>query len=128
MDVGSRCPQSLQKILPTVTWATDAKPIETEQDREEAQKQRRLLQDSLRNVESAKKPHAPTVATVKGLLAALREKLQAASQPGVLGRYSKCGAQVAEARAENAAVQVANENVQNRQEKLVANIIRDIGE
>ena len=80
--------RSLQKILPTVTWATDAKPIETEQDREEARKQRRLLQDSLRNFESARRPCAPTVARVKDLLAALREKLEAASQPGVLGRYS----------------------------------------
>ena len=120
--------RSLQKILPTVTWATDAKPIEAEQDREEARKQRRLLQDSLRNFESAKRPCAPTVERVTGLLAALREKLEAASQPGVLGRYSKREAEVAEARVENAVVQIANENVQNRQEKLMANITRDIEE
>ena len=56
------------------------------------------------------------------------KKLKAASQPGALGRYSKREAEVAVARAENVAVQFANDNVQNRQDKLLANITRDIEE
>ena len=97
----------------TSTWAGDDKAIVTEADRMEVLKQAKTLKDTLRDLQKAKKPDVAKVAEAQRILTILREKLVAAANPEVLGRYSRRGVEVAKSRAESAVVQVAKADVKN---------------